>query len=239
MPTKKITILTADDDPQLLRLLTRSLRLENYHVLTATDGERALELIETHAPDVILLDVFMPKMDGFTVCSRVRAFSTAPIIFITVRGQDQDKIHGLNLGADDYLVKPFSVGELLARVRAVLRRSPFLENEKASPVQTIGDLTIDYAQRLVTIAEREVSLTPIEYRLLAYLAQNTGRIMTHGQLLSYVWEPEYAGKVHMLQANISRLRHKIEPDPAHPRYIRTKIGIGYQLGDAVRSLMVH
>ncbi|HZR39483.1 MAG TPA: response regulator transcription factor [Ktedonobacteraceae bacterium] len=231
MPAKKTTIVTADDDPQLLRLVARNLQFEDYEVLTASDGEHALELIETHAPDAVLLDVMMPKMDGFTLCCRVREFSTVPIILVTARGQDQDKIRGLDLGADDYLTKPFSVDELLARVRAVLRRSQFAANEAASLTrpQTIGDLTIDYAQHQVFVSGREVALTPIEYRLLAYLAQNAGRIVTQDLLLSHVWGSEYAGESHMLQVNVNRLRRKIEVDPAHPRYIRTKVGIGYLL----------
>jgi DNA-binding response OmpR family regulator len=171
-------------------------------------------------------------MDGFTVCHRVREFSTVPIILVTARGQDQDKIRGLDLGADDYLTKPFSVDELLARVRAVLRRAQFTSNDAASvarTIQTIGEMTIDYAQHLVTIEGREVTLTPIEYRLLAYLAQNAGRIVTQELLLSHVWGSEYTGESHMLQVNINRLRRKVEADPTSPRYIRTKVGIGYLL----------
>jgi DNA-binding response OmpR family regulator len=233
MPAKKTTIVTADDDPQLLRLVARNLQFEDYDVLMASDGAQALDLIETHHPDAVLLDVMMPKMDGFTVTHRVREFSTVPIILITARGQDQDKIRGLDLGADDYLTKPFSVDELLARVRAVLRRAQFMSNDAAATartaIQTIGDMTIDYSQHLVTIVGREVTLTPIEYRLLAYLAQNAGRIVTQELLLSHVWGAEYAGESHMLQVNINRLRRKIEADPASPRYIRTKVGIGYLL----------
>ena len=232
MPAKKTTVVTADDDPQLLRLVARNLQFEDYEVLTASDGQAALALIEAHTPDVVLLDVMMPKMDGFTVCHRVREFSTVPIILITARGQDQDKIRGLDLGADDYLTKPFSVDELLARVRAVLRRSQFTASEAASLArakQTIGDLSIDYTQHQVLLAGQEIPLTPIEYRLLAYLAQNAGRIVTQELLLSHVWGAEYAGESHMLQVNINRLRHKLEADPTHPRYIRTKVGIGYLL----------
>src|SRR6266542_5514933 len=146
MPAKKTTILTADDDPQLLRLVARNLQLEGYDVITAGDGKQALEQIEMRVPDLVLLDVMMPKMDGFAVCHRVREFSAVPIIIITARGQDQDKVRGLDLGADDYLTKPFSVDELLARVRAVLRRSQFLANDRSAVVRTttIGDLTIDY-----------------------------------------------------------------------------------------------
>src|SRR6266702_493490 len=155
MPAKKTTLVAADDDPQLLRLMSRNLQLESFDVLAASDGQQALELIENHAPDLVLLDVMMPKMDGFTVCSRVREFSAVPIIIVTARGQDQDKVRGLDLGADDYLTKPFSVEELLARVRAVLRRSEFTASEQAHMMRmaTIGDLTIDYAQHLVTMGE--------------------------------------------------------------------------------------
>ena len=231
MPIRKTTILTADDDPQLLRLIARNLELEDYQVLVASDGQQALEQIEQHAPDLVLLDVMMPRMDGFTVCQRVREFSAIPIIIVTARGQDQDKVRGLDLGADDYLTKPFSIEELLARVRAVLRRAHFTASEQAHTMRTamIGDLTIEYAQHLVTMGGREIELTPTEYRILAYLAQNSGRVMTQDLLLEHIWGSEYVGEGHMLQVNINRLRHKIEPDPMHPRYILTKVGIGYLL----------
>jgi len=232
MPAKKTTILTADDDPQLLRLMTRNLQLEGYDVLGASDGELALELIESNPPDLVLLDVMMPKMDGFTVCYRVREFSSVPIIIVTARGQDQDKVRGLDLGADDYLTKPFSVDELLARVRAVLRRSQFTARENAQGLRAstaTGDLTIDYSQHLVILAGREVPLTPNEYRILAYLAQNVGHVVTQDLLLEHVWGSEYLGESHMLQVNINRLRHKLEVDPTQPRYILTKVGIGYSL----------
>jgi DNA-binding response OmpR family regulator len=232
MPAKKTTILTADDDPQLLRLIARNLQFEGYDVLTASDGKQALELVEQHAPDLVLLDVMMPKMDGFTVCHRVREFSSVPIIILTARGQDQDKVRGLDLGADDYLTKPFSIEELTARVRAVLRRAQFATNEQTHAMRTtttIGDLTIDYAQHIVRMAGEEVALTPIEYRILAYLAQNAGRVVTQDLLLEHVWGAEYVGEGHMLQVNINRLRRKLEPDPSDPRYILTKVGIGYLL----------
>ena len=232
MPAKKTTILTADDDPQLLRLMTRNLQLEGYEVLAASDGQQALEQIEHNALDLVLLDVMMPKMDGFSVCHRVRQFSAVPIIIVTARGQDQDKVRGLDLGADDYLTKPFSVDELLARARAVLRRAQFTAKEQAQSLQasmTTGELTVDFSQHLVTLAGREVPLTPTEYRILAYLAQNAGRVVTQDLLLEHVWGTEYLGESHMLQVNINRLRHKIEADPAAPRYILTKVGVGYSL----------
>ncbi|MGH2496955.1 MAG: response regulator transcription factor [Ktedonobacteraceae bacterium] len=232
MPAKKNTILTADDDPQLLRLMTRNLEFEGYEVVAATDGQRALAHIESQPFDLVLLDVMMPKMDGFTVCQRVREFSSVPIIIVTARGQDQDKVRGLDLGADDYLTKPFSVEELLARVRAVLRRSQIASKEGAQGLQaatTTGELTIDYTQHLVTLAGKEVTLTPTEYAILAYLAQNMGRIVTQDLLLEHVWGAEYLGESHMLQVNINRLRRKLESDPSRPRYILTKVGVGYLL----------
>jgi DNA-binding response OmpR family regulator len=232
MPTKKTTILTADDDLQLLRLMTRNLELEGYDVLEASDGQQALELIEQHAPDLVLLDVMMPKMDGFTVCYRVREFSDVPIIIVTARGQDQDKVRGLDLGADDYLTKPFRVDELMARVRAVLRRAQFTAKERVQGLQammTTGDLTVDYSQHLVTLAGKEIPLTPTEYRILAYLAQNVGRVVTQDLLLEQVWGSEYLGESHMLQVNINRLRRKLEADSTQPQYIFTKMGVGYYL----------
>ncbi len=232
MPAKKIRIVVADDDAQLLRLITRNLQLEGYEVVAVSDGQQALEQIQAEAPDLALLDVMMPRLDGFAVCARVREFSSLPIIIVTARGQDQDKVQGLDLGADDYLTKPFSVDELLARVRAVLRRSQFGESIAAqglSSVGTVGDLTVDYAQHLVLLNGVEVAVTPTEYRMLAYLMRNAGRVVTQDLLLEHVWGAEYSGESHMLQVNINRLRRKIEEDPAYPRRIVTKVGVGYML----------
>ena len=192
MPAKKTTILTADDDPQLLRLITRNLQLEGYEVLPVSDGQQALEQIEQKSPDVVLLDVMMPRMDGFTVCHKVREFSSVPIIIVTARGQDQDKVRGLDLGADDYLTKPFSVDELLARVRSVLRRAQFSAKESAQGLQSTmatGELTIDFSQHLVALAGKEIALTPTEFSIIAYLAQNAGRVVTQDLLLEHVWGP--------------------------------------------------
>jgi DNA-binding response OmpR family regulator len=232
MSARKTTILTADDDPQLLRLMTRNLQLEGFDVLPVSDGEQALEQIEQRSPDLVLLDVMMPRMDGFSVCHKVREFSSVPIILVTARGQDQDKVRGLDLGADDYLTKPFSVDELLARVRAVLRRAQFSAKENTLGLQAstaTGDLAIDYSQHLVTLAGKEIPLTPTEYRIISYLGQNVGRVVTQDLLLEHVWGPEYLGESHMLQVNINRVRRKIEVDPTHPRYLLTKVGVGYSL----------
>jgi DNA-binding response OmpR family regulator len=235
MPAKKTTILAADDDPQILRLITRNLQFDGYEVIAVSDGQAALEQIEAHSPDLVLLDVMMPRLDGFTVTQRVREFSSLPIIILTARGEDQDKIRGLDLGADDYLTKPFSVEELLARVRAVIRRSQFAADAHGlSATATLGEMTIDYTQHLVTLRGREVTLTPTEYRILAYLAQNAGRVVTQDLLLEHVWGPEYVGESHMLQVNINRLRRKIEDDHTHPHYLLTKVGVGYLLANQPR-----
>lgn len=240
MPAKKTSILAADDDPQLLRLVTKNLELSGYDTISAIDGQQALDLIEARSPDLALLDLMMPKLDGFTVCERVREFSSMPIIILTARGQDQDKIRGLDVGADDYLTKPFSVDELLARVRAVLRRSQInTTTETGRGLQTtatVGDLSIDYAQHRVSIGGRDVDLTPVEYRTLAYLMQNAGRIVTQDLLLEHVWGEEYVGESHLLQVNVNRLRRKIEPDPARPRYILTKTGVGYMLSTKLNEV---
>jgi DNA-binding response OmpR family regulator len=230
MPEKKTTILIVDDDLQLLQLVALNLELEGYAVLLAGDGQQALTQIETHVPDLVLLDVMMPRMNGFAVCHRVREFSTVPIIIITAQGRSQDKVRGLDLGADDYLTKPLNMDELLARVRAVLRRAQVTEDERAlRTAMTIGDLTIDFGQQLVLMAGRKVVLTPTEYRLLADLARNAGCIVPQDLLLERVWGKEYVGEHHMLQVNINRLRHKLEVDPAHPRYLLTEAGVGYLL----------
>ncbi len=234
MAAHTTTVLAAENDPQLLRLLTRNLELEGYKVLSASDGQQALEQIEVNTPDLVLLDIMMPKLDGFRVCQRVREFSMVPIIFVTARREVQDKVRGLDLGADDYLAKPFGVEELLARVRAALRRAEYTANENLYCLQTtttIGDLTVNYVENLVTMAGRDVSLTPIEYRIISFLAQNAGCVVTQDSLLEYVWGKEYVGESHMLQVNINRLRHKLEADPAYPRYILTKSGVGYLLTD--------
>jgi len=230
VPVKKTKILIADDEAQLLRLVSRNLQLDGYETVTGSDGAEALALAEAHAPDLVLLDVMMPKMDGFIVTQRIREFSSMPIIIMTARGQDEDKIRGLDLGADDYLTKPFNVDELLARVRAVLRRSQYGAAAGGLAASTeIGDLSIDFAQHRVTMAGAEVALTPIEYRMIAYLAQNAGRVLTQDQLLEHVWGSDYLGETHMLQVNVNRLRRKLEPDPLRPCYILTKVGVGYLL----------
>jgi DNA-binding response OmpR family regulator len=232
MHMTKTSILVADDDAQLLRLVTRNLQLEGYDVLAASNGQQALEEIERAVPDLVLLDVMMPKVDGFAVLERVREFSAVPVVMLTARGLEQDKVLALDLGADDYLAKPFSVEELLARVRAVLRRSHFSGTKPTRAWQSTintGALTIDTSRREVTKAGKVLSLTPTEYGLVASLSQQLGRIVPQEVLIEQVWGVEYLGESHLLQVNINRLRHKIEDDPAHPRYLLTRSGVGYEL----------
>jgi len=238
MPAKKVTILVADDDPRIVRLLTRNLQLAGYQTLAAHDGQQTLTLIESREPALVLLDVRMPGLNGFDVCKRVREFSTVPIIIVTAREREEDRICGLDLGADDYLAKPFGMGELLARVRAMLRRGQWdaIKSEQESrPRITVGDLTINLVQQQVTIHGHAVELTPTEFHVLAYLAQNLGHVVTPDLLLEHVWGEEYASEHHLLIVNINRVRRKVEPDPAHPIYIITRKGIGYLMPSGVRT----
>jgi DNA-binding response OmpR family regulator len=196
-------------------------------VLTAEDGPAALDLTELETPDLILLDIMMPGMDGFACLQRLREFSDVPVILLTAKGEERDKVRGLDLGADDYLTKPFGPAEMLARVRAVLRR--WQPSQEPPRTLVVGDLTINLARRRVLRGGEEIRLTPTEYRLLYELATNPGRVMLHGDLLASVWGPEYRDAVDYLWTYVRYLRNKIEPDPAHPRYILSEPGVGYLL----------
>jgi DNA-binding response OmpR family regulator len=240
MNLDKLTVFVATGDAQLLRLMKYHLELERFTVLSASDGLDAIERIELHIPDLILLDVVLPKLDGFQVCLSVRTFSAVPIIFIAARDIQQEQVHAFELGADDYLTIPFSVDELLARVRALLRRSQLTSPAQRSSLEggaslrtitIIGDLTVDYARQRVAMGEREITLTQREYCLLAALAQRARRIVPQDTLLEYVWGKAYIGDHHLLQVTINRLRGKLESDPNQPRYILTRIGVGYLLAD--------
>ena len=221
-------ILVVDDDPRMQRLLRLNLERAGYRVDTAAEGAAALDRVELEPPDLILLDVMMPVMDGLTCLARLRAFSDLPVILLTAKGEERDKVEGLDLGADDYLTKPFGPAELLARVRAALRR----RTPGAEPAPTalaVGDLTINLARRRVLRQGREIHLTPTEYKLLYELATKRGRVLLHGELLARVWGPDYRDEVDYLWTYVRYLRQKIEPDPAHPRYILSEPGVGYLL----------
>jgi DNA-binding response OmpR family regulator len=221
-------ILIVDDEPRYLRLLEANLRTEGYEVATAQDGLQALEVFSAQPIDLVLLDVMMPRLDGFGVCQRLREFSSVPIVILTARGEEQDRVRGLDLGADDYLVKPFSATELLARVRAVLRRaSAPAETTGQARFFTHGNLKIDFARAEVWRGEEPVSLSATEYRLLLQFAHNVGRILTSEDLLGSVWGVEYKNDKEILWVSIARLRQKLEEDPHAPAHIVTRSGLGY------------
>lgn len=225
--SKKTSVLLVDDDPQLIRLVRANLDSVGYRVLVAGDSVSALKAADLGMPDLIILDIMLPDMDGYEVCRRIREFSTVPIIMLTAKVEDVDKIKGLKVGADDYLTKPFNMDELLARIEAVLRRTKYPEDVKAPPVFTCGEITVDFLQRRVSVRGKEVPLTLIEYKLLAQLVNNADRIMLHRELLTKVWGTEYQDEVDYLRAYIRHLRQKIEQDPHQPKYILSKLGIGY------------
>jgi DNA-binding response OmpR family regulator len=228
MVSKKISILAIDDDNSIIILLKKALEAESYHVLTANDGKTGLAVFENEVPDLVILDIMMPEMDGYTVCTRLREFSQVPIIMITAKGFEEDKIKGFECGADDYLTKPFSVRELLARVKSVLRRTQAGEGPVSQPTFTTGDLEIDFVQRKVTVGGKVINLTPIEYKLLKEFAGNPGKALTHGYLLQRVWGPEYQNETEYLHVFVGRLRNKLHTDPNEQKHIITLPGVGYQ-----------
>ncbi len=229
---RKWTVLVVDDEPRILRFVRAELESAGFRVLTANDGAAALEVVSRENPDLVVLDVIMPGMDGFEVLKRLRSLSSRPVILLTARGSDADKVRGLDLGADDYLTKPFSPDELSARVRAVLRRAAAAGGMRPSDTRLeVGDLTIDFDRRRVTVGDRDVQMSRTEWQLLQQLALNAGRVMLHEDLLVRTWGPEYRDDVEYLRVWVSRLRRKIETDAAHPRYLRTVSGVGYVLSD--------
>ncbi|NTW08162.1 MAG: response regulator transcription factor [Anaerolineaceae bacterium] len=224
----QMKILAVDDEPLYLRLLKVNLEPEGYEVITASDGEAALELVASKQPDLVILDVMMPKLDGITTCERIRQFSTVPIIILTARGEEQDRVRGLDVGADDYVVKPFSVTELVARVRAVLRRAKTQEDEiTQSRYFSHGNLRIDFARAEVWRGEKQIYLSATEYRLLIQFAHNIGQVLTAEDLLMAVWGNQYKDDKEILWVSIARLRQKLEDDPHSPVHIVTRSGLGY------------
>jgi DNA-binding response OmpR family regulator len=220
-------ILIVDDEPRYLRLLEANLKTEGYTVVTAADGLQAVDAFSSQPVDLILLDIMMPRLDGFGTCQRIREFSNVPIIMLTAKGEEQDRVKGLDLGADDYLVKPFSATELLARVRAVLRRAQLPSEQGQDRFFTHENLKIDFARAEVWRDEQPVSLSATEYRLLLQFAHNIGKILTSEDLLTSVWGPEYKSDKEILWVSIARLRQKLEADAHNPRHIVTRSGLGY------------
>ena len=224
----KTNILVVDDEISIIKFLRANLENKDYKVLAAMDGAEALQAIELELPDLVILDIMMPKMDGFEVCQRLREWSQIPIIMLSALGDEQDKVKCLDLGADDYMTKPFGASELIARVRAVLRRTEAKTAATAQPSFTSGDLEISFVERRVTVAGREVKLTPTEYNLLQELVLNAGKVLTHSMLLGRVWGTEYGEEKEYLRVFIGRLRKHLESDPENPKYIVTISGVGYQ-----------
>jgi two-component system KDP operon response regulator KdpE len=225
-------ILVIEDEPQMLRFLRASLGTHGYRLFEATTGEQGLSQAAARNPDVVLLDLGLPDLDGIEVTRRLREWSRAPIIVLSARGRDDDKIDALDAGADDYLTKPFSVGELLARIRVALRHAASGASGKEEPIFVLDDLRVDLAKREVFVGEREVHLTPIEYKLLSILVRYAGRVVTHRQLLKEVWGPPYVEHTQYLRVFMGQLRHKLEKDPARPKYLINEPGVGYRLKTA-------
>lgn len=230
MSEPALHILVVDDEPAVRRFLRASLTSHGHEVLEAATGQEALSAVLARRPDLIILDLGLPDIDGVQVTRRLREWSQIPIIILSVREHETDKVAALDAGADDYLTKPFGIGELSARIRAAMRHTPQPATES---VFTIGELKIDFGRRVVTVAEREVQLTPTEYELLRILVKNAGKVLTHHQLLRQVWGVASEQDMHMLRVNISNLRHKIETDPTRPEYIVTEPGVGYRLRAAL------
>ncbi|MEM8534805.1 MAG: response regulator transcription factor [Chloroflexota bacterium] len=228
-------ILVVDDETRMINFMRMNLELEGCRVLSATNGRDAIDQVREELPDVILLDIMMPGMDGFETLRRLREFSQAPVLILTAKDDEEDRIKGLELGADDYVGKPFSHRELVSRIRAVLRRHYAAPPTPQTSVHVDERLTIDFARREVLVNGERINLRPTEYRLLYHLVQNAGYVMTHEMLLSRVWGPEYRDETHYLRLYVTYLRQKIEEDPADPQYILTERGTGYRFVDFNRK----
>lgn len=219
-------VLVVDDENAIRRYLHTALTAQGFTVYEAANGQQTLNAVVEHRPDVVILDLGLPDFDGVEVTRRLREWSQIPIIILSVREAEQDKIAALDAGADDYLTKPFGTGELMARMRVVMRR---LANKTDEPVLQVDQLKMDLSRRVVTVDNHEISLTPTEYEILRLLLQNAGKVITHRQLLRQVWGTAYESEMHILRVNISNLRRKVEADPARPHYLVTEAGVGYRL----------
>jgi two-component system KDP operon response regulator KdpE len=224
-------VLIVDDEPNLVDAIRLYLEMEGYVILTAMSGREALDKLRDLLPDLVILDVMMPGMDGFETLREMRKVSNVPVIMLTARGEEDDKVRGLRLGADDYVPKPFSQRELSSRVQAVLRRAETPPLVAKTTVQVDDDLTIDFSRAEVFLKEQRVQLTPTEYRLLYHLASNPGRVLPYETILSKVWGMEYREEEHYVRLYVNYLRQKIEPDPGKPKYILTERGLGYRFKD--------
>jgi two-component system KDP operon response regulator KdpE len=219
-------VLVVDDESSIRRYLQAALSAQGFTVYEAATGQEGLNAVIAHRPDIMILDLGLPDLDGIEVTRQLREWSPLPIIILSVRETESEKVAALDAGADDYLTKPFGTGELMARMRVVMRR---LTSAPDEPVLQVGDLKMDLSRRLVTVDGNQISLTPTEYDILRLLLQNAGKVITHRQLLRQIWGTAYESEMHILRVNISNLRRKIEPDPARPHYIVTEPGVGYRL----------
>jgi two-component system KDP operon response regulator KdpE len=229
MPDTGLRILIVDDERAIRRFLTATLAACGHHLYEAGTGKEALRAVSAHRPDLLILDLGLPDMDGVEVIRSLREWSQLPIIVLSVRDREHDKVAALDAGADDYLTKPFGVDELMARMRVAVRRTAQTGTE---PVFQVADLKVDLGRRLVTVAGEGISLTPTEYDLLRVLVQHAGKVLTHRQLVRQVWGVAYETDLHTLRVNISNLRRKLEPDPSRPQYLTTEPGVGYRLRSA-------
>ena len=228
------TILVVDDEPRIIEAVAMNLELEGYRVSGASNGYEALKKLTKEVPDLVVLDVMMPEMDGFETLRKIREVSTVPVIMLTVKGEETDKVKGLDLGADDYVTKPFSPKELVSRVKAVLRRVEMPSPVPKTEIRVDDYLSIDFSRHEIVVRGKEVHLRPTEYRLLYHLVSNAGKVLTHETLLRRVWGYEYREEDHYLWLYITYLRRKIEEDPKHPKYILGERGIGYRFREFER-----
>lgn len=229
MPADQPIILVIEDEPQIRRFLRASLTEYGYRITEAESGKAGLTQAATQPPDLVILDLGLPDMDGLEVARQLRDWSSVPIIVLSARGQENDKVAALDLGADDYLTKPFGVGELLARIRVALRHAAKTGQQDRDAVFSVGKLKVDLAARRVFVGDSEVHLTPIEYRLLTTLVRHAGKVLTHTFLLKEVWGPPHVHETHYLRVFMANLRHKLESNPTRPRYLLTEQGVGYRL----------
>ena len=228
-------ILAVDDEQRMVRFIQLNLEQDGFEVVTAYNGKEALEQVRTQLPDLILLDIMMPDINGFEVLKKIREVNNVPVIMLTAKGEEDDRIQGLELGADDYITKPFSPRELVSRIRAVLRRTKSFKDDQADQIIVDDRLTIDFSRREVWVEGKKVDLRPTEYRLLYHLVQNAGWVNTHEQLLSKVWGFEYQDEPHYVRLYVNYLRKKLEEDPSNPKYILTERGVGYRFVDYRRD----
>jgi len=223
-----VRVLVVDDDPAIRRLLRTSLSAYGHVVFEEETGRGALSAVTMRKPDVVILDLGLPDMDGLDVTRALREWSSLPVIILSVRDRESDKVAALDAGADDYLTKPFGIGELMARLRVAVRHASY-QIQEDSEVFTIGDITVDFTRRIVMVRGQETPLTPTEYALLRLLITHAGKVLTHSQMLLKVWGPDFERQKHLLRVNISNLRNKLEREPARPQYILTEPGVGYRL----------